>query len=341
MFRVVLIEHGYASIETERRIIDAGQWPLSKALELCRDAEGILFRRIDVTREMIAAWRKCRVLVRYGVGTDNVDLQAATEANIIVGHVPAYCVDEVSSHAMALMLACARKIVSTHRRVERGSWDVHRDEPIYRIAGKTVGIVGFGTIGAAVARKLSGWEVTRLAADPFIEPDRAQELGVELVDFETLCRRSHLITLHAPLLPETRGLINAKSLALVPPGAILVNTARGGLVESHALLRALDSGQLATAGLDVFETEPLPAASPLRRHPHVVVTDHTAWYSEDSQQELQRTAAEELARVCQGGLPKSVANPEVIKRLGRITDWQPGDNMRWQLQRLRSLGAWQ
>jgi D-3-phosphoglycerate dehydrogenase / 2-oxoglutarate reductase len=348
MFRVVLIEHGYASTETERRIIegaggefiDAEQWPPSKALEFCRDADGILFRRIAVTREMMTQWPRCKVIVRYGVGTDNVDLEAATEANMIVGHVPAYCVDEVSSHAIALMLACARKIVATHQRVEQGSWDVHRDDPIYRIAGKTVGIVGLGTIGKAVARKLSGWDLSILAADPYIEPRQAHELGVELVDFETLCRRSHFITLHAPLLPETRCLVNAKSLELMQQGAIVVNTARGGLVDSRALLSMLDSGQIAAAGLDVFETEPLPADSAVRRHPRLVVTDHTAWYSEDSQQELQRTAAEEIARVCRGGLPKSVANPQVMQRLGRTAEWQPGDNMGWQLRRLRALGAW-
>jgi D-3-phosphoglycerate dehydrogenase / 2-oxoglutarate reductase len=348
MFRVVLIEHGYASTETERRIIeaaggefiDAEQLPPGKALELCRDAEGILFRRIDVTREMMAEWQKCKVIVRYGVGTDNVDVQAATEANIIVGHVPSYCVDEVSSHAIALMLACARKIVSTHQRVEQGSWDVHRDDPIYRISGKTVGIVGLGTIGAAVARKLSGWDMTLIAADPYVEAKRAQDLGVELVDFETLCRCSHFITLHAPLLPETRHILNQKSLGLVPGGAIVINTARGGLVDSQALLQMLDRGHIAAAGLDVFETEPLPGDSPLRRHPRLVVTDHTAWYSEDSQQQLQRTAAEEMARVCLGGLPRSVANPQVIQRLGRTAEWEPGDNMRWQLQRLRALGAW-
>jgi D-3-phosphoglycerate dehydrogenase len=345
MFRVVLIEHGYASTEVERRIIegaggefiDAEQMPLSKALELCRDADGILFRRIDVTREMIRQFRKCKAIVRYGVGTDNVDLKAATEANIIVGHVPAYCVDEVSSHAIALMLACARKIVSTHKRMEQGSWDVHREDPIYRIAGKTVGIVGLGTIGRAVARKLTGWDVELLATDPFVEEDRARELGVRLVDFETLLRRSHFVMLHVPLLPETRHLINASTVGQMQRGAILVNTARGPVVDSQALLSALDSGQLAAAGLDVFEEEPLPADSPLRRHPRLIATDHTAWYSEESQRDLQRTAAEELARVCTGGLPKSLANPEVIERLGRTAEWEPGENMRWQLKRLRAL----
>ena len=347
MFRVVLIEHNYASTEVERRIIegaggefvDAERLPLSKALELCREAEGILFRRIPVTREMIREFRKCRVIVRYGVGTDNVDTQAATEAEIIVGHVPAYCVDEVSSHAIALMLACARKIVATHKRVEQGAWEVHREDPIYRVAGKTVGLVGLGTIGRAVARKLGGWNVELLAADPFIEAERARECGVTLVDFETLCRRSHFVMLHLPLLPETRHLLNAKAFALMQRDTIVVNTARGPVVDTGALLAALNGRQIGAAGLDVFEEEPLPADSPVRRHPRVVVSDHAAWYSEESQQELQRTAAEQVALVCGGGLPGSLANPEVIERLGRSKEWAPAENMRWQLRRLERMRA--
>lgn len=346
MFRVVLIEHGYASTEVERRIIesaggefiDAEQLSLSKALELCREADGILFRRIDMTGEMIRQFRKCRIIVRYGVGTDNVDVRAATAANIMVGHVPAYCVDEVSTHAIALLLACARKIVSTHQRVEQGNWDVHRDDLIYRLRGRTLGIVGLGGIGRAVARKLSGWGLTLLGADPFASRQTAHEIGVELVDFETLCRRSHFITLHCPLLPETRHLVNAKSLVTMQRGIAIVNTARGPVVDGAALLDAIESGHVAAAGLDVFEQEPLAPGSPLRRHPRIIVTDHTAWYSEESQQELQRTAAEQIARACTGGLPNSLANPEVIERLGRVSEWRPAANMIWQLQRLHSLG---
>jgi D-3-phosphoglycerate dehydrogenase len=346
MFRVVLIEHGYASIQVERAIIeraggelvDADKLPLSKAMELCREADGILFRRIDMTGEMIRQFRKCRIIVRYGIGTDNVDVAAATEVNIIVGHVPSYCIDEVSTHAIALLLACARKVVSTHKRMEQGSWDVHRDDPIFRLAGKTVGIIGLGNIGRAVARKLGGWNMKLLACDPFVGPEKVRELGIELVDFETLCRSSDFITLHCPLLPETRHLINATSLTWMRRGAVIVNTARGPVIDHSALLEAIDSDCIASAALDVFEQEPLAADSPLRRHPRVVVTDHTAWYSEESQAELQRTAAEELARVCAGGLPRSLANPEVIGRLGRMKEWQPADNMLWQLSRLRALG---
>ena len=343
MFRVVLIEHGYASTNAERQIIeaaggefiDAEKLPLNQALELCREADGVLFRRIEMTGEMIRQFRRCKAIVRYGVGTDNVDVHAATEANIIVGHVPAYCIDEVSSHAIALMLACARKIVTTQQRMAGGNWDVHRNDPIYRLAGKTVGIVGLGMIGQAVARKLAGWDMELVAHDPFVEEERARTLGVKLVELETLLRSADFVMLHVPLLPETRHLVNAKSLALMRPNAILVNTARGAVVDGRALLGALEAGQIAGAALDVFEEEPLPADSPLRCHPHLIVTDHTAWYSEESQQELQRTAAREVANVCRGGLPRSLANPEVIARLGREKEWQPGENMQWQLRRLK------
>jgi len=344
-FRAVLIDHGYATTQYERDIIeaaggefiDAGDLPSAETLTLCETADGIMLRRIDVTAEMIRRFRRCKIICRYGVGTDNVDVRAATEAGIIVGHVPVYCVDEVSTHAMALLLACVRKIVPTHQRVERGAWDVHRELPLFRLAGKTVGIVGLGNIGRAVARKLKGWEVRLLASDPFVEPECAEALGVKLINLETLCRESDIISLHCPLLPETHHLINARTLALMKPEAILINTARGPVIETRALLDALSSGQIAQAGLDVFEEEPLPGDSLLRNHPKITLSDHTAWYSEESQIDLQRIAAEEVTRVCTGGLPRSLANPEVLQRLGRFHEWQPAENMRWQLKRLEQL----
>jgi D-3-phosphoglycerate dehydrogenase len=190
-----------------------------------------------------------------------------------------------------------------------------------------------------VARKLAGWDVRLLATDPFVEAERAAALGVTLADFETLCREADVISLHCPLLPETRHLINARALELMKPSAILINTARGPVVDTAALLSALDAGALAQAGLDVFEEEPLPASSPLRAHPRITVSDHTAWYSEESQAELQRTAAEAVACVCTGNLPGSLANPEVLHRLGRFNEWRPAENMRWQMQRLERLRA--
>ena len=341
-FRAVLIEHAYSTTRYEREVIeaaggelvDADAMPLDAALRLCEEADAVLCRRIRVTRPMLERFRRCRTIVRYGVGTDNIDVDAATELGIIVSHVPSYCTDEVSSHAIAMLLSSVRHVVATDRRVRAGGWDVHRGEVMHRMAGRTLGIVGLGGIGRAVARKLAGWGLRLIAADPFAESQVARELGVELVDFDTLCRQSDFVSLHCPLLPETHRLVGASALSLVRPGAILVNTARGPLVDTASLLLALDEGRLAGAALDVFEDEPLPAGSPLRHHENLVLTDHTAWYSEESQVELQRTAAEAVATVCTGGLPGSLANPLVLKTLGRWDEWQPAENMRWQLKRL-------
>src|SRR5262249_52763620 len=154
-------------------------------------------------------------------------------------------IDEVSTHAIVLLLACVRKLVVTHEKVRRGAWDVHRSDPIHRLAGRTLGLVGLGKIGCAVARKLRGWDLQILATDPYVEPARAQSMGVELVPVETLFRKSDYISLHCPLLPETHHFVNPESLALMRPGAILVNTARGSVVDTSALLQALEEGRLA------------------------------------------------------------------------------------------------
>lgn len=245
----------------------------------------------------------------------------------------------MTTHALALLLACVRRIVSAHQRLAADGWDINPAEPIFRMRGRALGLVGLGNLGRAMARKVSGWGLRLLATDPYLEAERAAELGVALVDLETLCRQSDYISLHVPLLPETRHLIGARQLALMKPGAVLINTARGQVLDTAALGAALDQGRLAAAGLDVFETEPLPADSPLRRHPRVILTDHVAWYSEESQAELRQTVAEEAVRVCQGGLPRSLANPEVLGRLGRFAEWEMNDTVRWQLKRLERLNG--
>ncbi len=341
-FQVVLIDHGYATTRYERVVIeaaggefiDADAMPLDDALRLCEGADGILCRRLQVPRALLRRFRRCRIVVRYGVGTDNIEVDAATDLGIMVGHVPTYCADEVSSHAIALLLASLRHVAETDGRLRSGGWDVRRGEVIHRTAGRTLGLVGLGGIGRAVARKMTGWGLRLVAADPFVEPQVACELGVELMDLDTLCQQSDYVSLHCPLLPETHHLIDDRVLSLMRPGAVLVNTARGPLVHTAALLAALRDGRLSGAALDVFEDEPLPPDSALRGHDKVVLTDHTAWYSEESQAELQRTAAEVIATACTGGLPRSLANPLVLKRLGRWNEWQPAENMHWQLKRL-------
>ena len=346
-FKIILLKHSYASIEIERQIveeaggefIDAENCSETEALRVCEEADGILVRWLKITPAHIKRFRRCKIIVRYGVGTDNVDVDAATEAGIIVGHIPSYCLDEVSTHAIALLLACVRNIVTTHKKIERGGWDVNPAEPIWRVAGRTLGLVGLGNIGQLVARKMSGWGVNLLATDPFVEKSRADALGVKLVALETLCRESDYISLHVPLLPETRHLISQKEFAWMKPGVILINTARGPVVDTKALLVALREGRMARAGLDVFEDEPPPPDSPLRADARIILTDHVAWYSEESQIELKRTAAQEAVRVCTGGLPLSLANPTVLDRLGRLAEWSPNDTVKWQLKRLQKLSS--
>jgi D-3-phosphoglycerate dehydrogenase len=207
------------------------------------------------------------------------------------------------------------------------------------VAGKTLGIVGLGTLGQAVARKMQGWNLRLLATDPYIEPDVAAALNVKLVPLETLLRESDFVSLHVPFLPETRHLMNAATFKQMKRGAILVNTARGPVVSGADLLRALEEGQLSCAALDVFENEPPAADSPLRQHPRLLVTDHMAWYSEESQMDLQRRAAEEVVRCCAGGLPEAIANPEVLEKLGRAKEWNPNHLARWQARRQARLGT--
>lgn len=344
-FKVVSLPHQYPSTVPERRAVTAagGEYvdtdglPLEEALRQCEDADAILVRWLKIGPDLIRRFRHCRIIVRYGVGTDNVDVAAATEAKIMVGHSPCYCIEEVSTHAMALLLACVRHVTATHQKLVGGGWDANPPVKLYRMAGRTLGLIGFGNIGQCMARKLQGWGMRILATDPFVEPARAERLGVNLVSMDALRAESDFVSLHAPLLPETRHLVGRSQLEGMKPGVMVVNTARGPLLDNAALLAALNHGPVAAAGLDVFETEPLPLDSPLRQHPRVVLSDHAAWYSEESQAELQTTVAEEAVRVCAGGLPRSLANPEVLVRLGRFQEWTPNDTARWQMKRLEWL----
>ncbi len=347
MFKIVLLKHGYPSTEHERRIVGAARGRLvdtdpmreAEALRACEDADAIIVRWLKITPAILKTFRKCKVIVRYGVGTDNVDLEAATEAGILVSHAPDYCMEEVSDHAIAMLLGCVRSVVPMHNRMAAGGWEDNPPCKMWRMAGRTLGLVGFGRIGQAVARKLGAWRLRILAADPFADPEKAAALNVKLVDLETLCRESDYVSLHPPLLPETRHLVGRREIGWMKAGAILVTTARGPVLDTTALLEAVESGRLASAGLDVFEQEPLPPDSPLRRHSRIILSDHAAWYSEDSLDELQKAVAMEAVRVCLGGLPVAIANYQVLDKLGRREEWVPNDTARWQMRRSAALAA--
>jgi D-3-phosphoglycerate dehydrogenase len=283
-------------------------------LERCGDADGLLVQYGAVTRRVLEGLPRLRVIVRYGVGVDGIDLAAATDRGVPVVNVPDYGTDEVANHAVALLLALARKLARLDRQTRSGGWDVFRVGPVARLAGQTVGILGCGRIGWAVARKLGGFDVRLLGCDPYVDTFPP---GVRPVAFERLLAESDYLTIHCPLTPDTRHLFDAETLAWLRPTAVLINTARGGIVDTAALVEALQLGLLAGAGLDVLEAEPLDPASPLLRMEQVIVTPHAAWYSEEGRSDLKRRAAEEAVRVLRGEPPRHCVNPEVLGRLRR------------------------
>jgi D-3-phosphoglycerate dehydrogenase / 2-oxoglutarate reductase len=283
-------------------------------LERCGEADGLLIQYGDVSRRVMEGLPRVRVIVRYGVGVDGIDLAAATDHGVPVVNVPDYGTDEVANHAVALLLTLARKIARLDRQTRSGSWDVFRVGPVTRLAGQTVGILGCGRIGTAVARKLSGFDVRLLGCDPYVDTFPA---GVQPVAFERLLAESDYVTIHCPLTDETRHAFDAETLEWMRANAVLINTARGGIVDTDALIQALQQGWLAGAGLDVLEHEPIDPASPLLRMEQVIVTPHAAWFSEEGRSDLKRRAAEEAVRVLRGEPPVHCVNPEVLGRRRR------------------------
>jgi D-3-phosphoglycerate dehydrogenase len=304
--RVVVLDDGYPGYDTEAAIIAAAGAELllrpcrgdaARAAAEMAEADAVLVRETPVDAAAIAGTR-AKVIVRYGVGYDNIDTAAASARGIAVCNVPDYGTEEVSDHALALLLSAIRRIAEADRRVRAHGWGVPMDRKVYRIRGGTLGLVGYGRIGAAFHRKAAGLGYARvLVHDPFL---RAAPDGAELASLDTIAAEADAISLHAPLTNATRHIIGRAFLAQVKPTLVLVNTARGGLVDEAALVAALAEGRLLAAGLDVYESEPLRQDSPLRGLDNVVLTDHAAWYSEQAIADLQRKAAEEVARALRG-----------------------------------------
>lgn len=271
--------------------------------ELCRitrDADAVLVERAHITARVVAGMERCRIIVRHGVGYDTLDVDAATEAGICVCNVTDYCTPEVADHAMAMLLALCRTLLPLDAEVRSGGWSVYAGGgKNRRIEGQTLGIVGFGKIGAALARRAAGFGLKLLGYDPYVGLDAMAAHGVKKVDLEELLRQSDMVSLHLPLSAQTRHILDAERIALMKPSAIVVNTSRGGLVDQRALYQALVEGRLAGAGLDVFEQEP-PGIHKLFKLDNAVVTNHMGWYSEEAMRDLQRKTAEEAVRVLSG-----------------------------------------
>jgi D-3-phosphoglycerate dehydrogenase len=269
-------------------------------LAVARDADAILVTYAKLPGELLRQLTRCKAIGRFGLGVDNIDLPAAKALGIAVNYVPDYCLREVSDQAMALVLALARKVTLADKLVQSGRWDVSQLVPLRRLEGQILGLVGFGNIPRMLAPKAKAFGLTVLTHDPYVDAAVLRAAGVEGVTFDDLLARSDFISVHAPLLPATRGLMNAAAFAKVKKGAFLINTARGPLVDEPALIAALDSGRLGGAALDVVATEPLPKDSPLLGRANVILTPHVAYYSVEALEELQTKCASDLARVLSG-----------------------------------------
>ncbi|HVA93623.1 MAG TPA: C-terminal binding protein [Candidatus Dormibacteraeota bacterium] len=283
-----------------------------KILEVAREADGLLATYAKITADMIKQMKRCRIISRFGIGVDNVDVAAATAAGIVVTKVPDYCIDEVSDHAMALLLSLVRKIPASSTRAHAGRWEMPAVVPIHRLRGTTLGLAGFGRIPQLVAPKAKAFGLRVITFDPYVPQSVLDQAGVERVDFDQLISQSDYISIHTPLMPETHHLFNAEVFRKMKPGSLIVNTSRGPVVDEAALAAALDAGQLAGAALDVLEQEP-PTSSPLFGRDNVILTPHTSFYSVEALEDLQTKAAEEVVRVLSGEPPRNPVNPEALK----------------------------
>jgi D-3-phosphoglycerate dehydrogenase len=272
-------------------------------LAVARDADAILVTYAKLPAELLQQLTRCKAIGRFGLGVDNIDVPAAASRGIVVTYVPDYCMQEVSDHAIALLLALARKVPFSNKLVQAGRWEMPAVAPLRRLEGQLLGLIGFGNIPRALAPKAKAFGLKVVAYDPYAAKEVFASAGVESVSFDDLLARSDFISVHAPLLPATRGLVNAAAFAKMKKGALIVNTARGPLIDEPALIAALDSGHLGGAALDVVTTEPLAKDSPLIGRDNVILTPHTAFYSIEALEELQTKCASDVARVLSGEKP--------------------------------------
>jgi D-3-phosphoglycerate dehydrogenase len=318
MPRVVVSDHPSGRLDVEHELLDplgaelvvAPSTDAETLAGLAREADALLvcYAPIPATVVAAAAEAGCRVISRYGIGFDNVDVEAATRAGIVVTNVPDYCLDEVADHTLALLLASTRGIVTAAEAVREGGWAW--GVTLHSLQGRVLALIGIGRIGTKVAERAHAFGLRVVAYDPFVQ---ASPPGVELVaSLEEALAVADMVSLHLPLSAENRHVIRDETIAAMERSPVLINTSRGGLVDLDAVRRALDDGRLSSAALDVTDPEPLPADHPLRTHPKAIVTPHMGYYSEEAQAELQRRAAEEVVRALRGEPPRSPVNSDAI-----------------------------
>ena len=316
--KVVLTDYVWESLEVEKKTLAglADLVPLQtkkpdEFIAEARDCDALLNTYAGpITAEVMAQMPKCKIIARYGIGVDTIDLDAATQAGIIVTNNPTYCIEEVAEHTMALLLSAARKIAFYDRMVRAGRWEVPPGKPLYRLAGSTLGLVGFGNIARQVAVRAAAFGMRVLFADPLVKEGQFTEPGRKM-ELPALLAEADFVSLHPPLMPQTRKMINDEAFSRMKPTAILINCARGPIVDTEALVRALDAKKIAGCALDTIDPEPLPDPHSLRGRENVIINPHAAWYSEQAMVGLQAGAPGEVRRVLTGEWPINVVNRAV------------------------------
>lgn len=314
--KVVITDFEYPNVDQERKIITKfgaelhachlkTQDEIAAATE---DADAVIVQYATITKEIIARMKHCRMIIKYGIGVNNIDSEAATAKGIYVCNVPDYGVDEVSNQAIAMMLALAKKLPIVTKALKNGEWGYSSTVPLFRLNGSTLGLVGLGRIPSLVAHKMSNFGMKILAFDPYLSAGEAKKRGAELVNFDTLCEKSDFISIHCPLTESTTHIFNRTAFKKMKKTAFLINTARGPVIEENALVEALATGEIAGAGLDVFESEPVAKTNRLLQMDQVIATPHCAWYSEEAITTLQRKVAEEVVNVLSGNRPFNCTN---------------------------------
>ncbi|MFS0824500.1 C-terminal binding protein [Bacillus sp. 1P02SD] len=320
-FKVVVTDFEYASLAIEEEVLEKAGAKLIKkqckteqeVIEACKDADGIINQYAPITRKVIENLPTVKVIARYGVGVNTIDVDAATKHGVFVANVPDYCMEEVADHALSLLFACARKIVQLNQSVKSGVWDYKVGTPIFRMNGRVLGLIGFGRIPQNLATKARVLGLELVVYDPFVSEQVVKEYNAKLVSLNELVEKSDFISVHTPLTKATQGLISDEQFTLAKKEAFIINTSRGPVIDEQALIRALQEGKIAGAGLDVIEQEPIDPTSPLLKMDNVILTPHVAWYSEESQVELKRKTAQNVADVLLGNNPTYLVNQQLKK----------------------------
>ncbi len=328
-YRVVITDCDHGSIEEEKEEFDRIGVELKLAqvqeendlISACREADGLLNQYALLTRRVLEHLPKCKVVSRYGVGVDSVDLRAATDLGIIVANVPDYCIDEVANQTLSMILGLIRKTAYFDQKVKSGHWDFRSGIPIYRTKGKTLGLIGCGKIGLEVAKRISVFGVRVIAFDPYLE--KAPE-GIELKEFDAVLKESNFISIHCPLNDSTHHLIGEPAFGRMEKKPIIINTSRGPIIDENALIQALKEGLISGAGLDVLEKEPPDPRNPLLKMDNVILSPHLGFYSEESIRELKQRTAKNVSDVLMARRPVSVVNHQVLgKNRASLSDQDP------------------